>query len=96
VGLNAPVRVIWNVVPTFFLSADSGVAYDNLSQADRATVPLGFGAGYALLAGSRLVEFTTSFTWDYWLLPSQPNDASAFQFTTFRVALGATFSFQAL
>jgi hypothetical protein len=96
VGFNAPVRVIWNVVPAFFLSADSGVAYDNLAQADRATVPLGFGAGYALLAGSKLIEFTTSFTWDHWLLASRPNDASALQFKTFRVALGATISFQAL
>jgi hypothetical protein len=96
VGFNAPVRVIWNLVPTFFLSADSGVACDDLGQADRTTVPLGFGAGYAWLVGSRLIEFTTSFTWDHWLLPSQPNDASVFQLKTFRVALGATMSFQAL
>jgi hypothetical protein len=96
VGINAPVRAIWNVVPAFFLSADSGVAYDNLGQADLATVPLGFGAGYTWLAGSRLIELTTSFTWDHWLLPSRPNDASALQWKTFRVALGASVSFQAL
>jgi hypothetical protein len=96
VGINAPVRVTLNIVPAFFLSADSGVAYDNLSQADRVTVPLGFGAGYVWLAGSRLIELTSSFTWDHWLLPGRPNGLSAFQFETFRVAFGATLYFQAL
>ena len=96
VGINAPVRATFNIVPAFFLLADSGFAYDNLGQADRATVPLGFGAGYVLLAGSRLIELTTSFTWDHWLLPSRPNGASAFQFETFRVAFGGTMYFQAL
>jgi hypothetical protein len=96
VGINAPVRFTFNVVPAFFLSADSGVAYDNLGQADRATVPLGFGAGYVWLMGSRLIELTSSFTWDHWFLPSRPNGISAFQFETFRIAFGATLYFQAL
>jgi hypothetical protein len=96
VGFNAPLRVTWNLVPTFFVSADTGLAYDQFDVPDGITVPLGFGAGYTLLAGSRLIEFTTSLTWDRWWLPSQPNDVSAFQFGIFRVALGATLYFQAL
>jgi hypothetical protein len=96
IGLNAPLRLIWSLVPSFFLTAETGVAYDDLSSADALTIPLGFGAGYTLLAGSRLLELTTSFTWDYWLLPGQANDVSAFQFGAFRVALGASLSFQAL
>ena len=96
VGLNVPLRVTWNVVPSFFVSADTGVAYDQFDVSDGLTVPLGFGAGYTLLAGSRLIEFTTSFTWDRWFLPSRPNDVSAFQFGVFRVGFGATLYFQAL
>jgi hypothetical protein len=96
VGLNVPLRVIWNLVPSFFLTGETGVAYDNLSAPDLLTIPLGFGAGYSLLAGSRLFEFTASFTWDHWLLPSRPSDLSTFQFGAFRVAAGASMSFQAL
>ena len=72
VGLNAQLRVILNLVPSFFLTGETGVAYDDLSAPDLLTIPLGFGAGYTLLAGKRLLEFTTSFTWDHWLLPSRP------------------------
>jgi hypothetical protein len=96
VGVNAQLRVIWNLVPSFFLTAETGVAYDDLSAPDMLTFPLGFGAGYTLLAGSRLFEFTASFTWDHWLLPSQERDLSVFQFGAYRVALGASMSFQAL
>jgi hypothetical protein len=96
VGLNVPIRLIWNIVPAFFLSADTGMAYDDLSQDDGAAVPLGFGAGYTLLAGKRLIELTTSFSWDHFLLPGQPNGVSAVQLKSFRVAFGATMSFQAL
>jgi hypothetical protein len=96
VGLNAPLRVTWNLVPSFFVTAETGIAYDKLNTPDMLTVPLGFGAGYTLLLGSRLLEFSTSFTWDYWLMPSRPNELSVFQFGAFRVALGASLSFQAL
>jgi hypothetical protein len=96
VGLNAALRVVVNLVPSFFLTGETGVAYDNLSAPDLLTIPLGFGAGYSLLAGSRLFEFTASFTWDHWLQPSRPNDLAPFQFGAFRVALGASMSFQAL
>lgn len=96
VGLHAPLRAIWNIAPSFFVSADSGFAYDDFSRSDGATVPLGFGSGYTWLAGSKLVEFTGSFTWDHWLLAGRPSTASVVQLTTFRAALGATLSFQAL
>jgi hypothetical protein len=95
-GIQAPLRAIWNVAPTFFLTTESGFAYDDLGKADRATIPLGVGAGYTWLIGSRLIEFTTSFTWDHWLLPSRPDDATALQFKSFRVATGASMFFQAL
>jgi hypothetical protein len=95
-GLNVPLRVTWNLVPSFFVTGESGVAYDELSVPDGLTIPLGFGAGYTLLAGKRLLEFTTSFTWDHWLVPGQPNDMSVLQLRSFRVAFGASLSFQAL
>lgn len=96
IGLDVPLRVTWNLVPSFFLTAESGVAYDNLGSPDLLTIPLGFGAGYTLLLGSRLLELTAAFTWDHWLLPQKPSDLSAVQFGVFRVALGASLSFQAL
>ena len=92
VGLNAPLRVTWNLLPSFFLTAESGIAYDDLSTPDLLTVPLGFGAGYTLLAGSRLIELTASFSWDHWLRASRPS----FEFDEYRLALGASLSFQAL
>jgi len=96
VGLNVPLRVTWNLVPTFFLDVESGVAYDDLGASDLLTVPLGFGAGYSLLIGKRLIDFTAAFNWDHWLLPAEPNGLSALQFGAFRVSAGASMSFQAL
>lgn len=96
IGLNAPVRLIWNVLPSLYVTGESGVAYDNLDVSDGLTIPLGFGAGYTWLLGSRLLELTSSFTWDRWLLPSRPDDAAALQYKSYRVAFGAAFYFRAL
>ncbi|HKO90831.1 MAG TPA: hypothetical protein VJU61_06760 [Polyangiaceae bacterium] len=96
VGMSLPLRVTWNLVPAFFVAAESGAAYDDLGTSDLFTVPLGFGAGYSLLIGSRVIDFTASLNWDHWLLPSEPGGLSAVQFGAFRVNAGASMSFQAL
>jgi hypothetical protein len=96
VGLNAPLRVTWNLVPSFFLSAESGVAYDHLTQRGALEVPLGFGAGYTLLAGSKVIDLATSFTWDHWLLPDPESGAARLDGHAFRIAFGASLYFQAL
>jgi len=96
VGLNAPLRVAWNLVPSFFLSADSGVAYDNLALQGALQVPLGFGAGYSLLAGSKVIDFTASFTWDHWLSPAPAQGSAHFEWQAYRIAFGASLYFQAL
>jgi hypothetical protein len=96
VGLNAPLRVTWNLVPSFFVSAESGVAYDNLALKGALEVPLGFGAGYTLLAGSKLIDFTTSFTWDHWLSPAPEQGSAHFEWQAYRIAFGASLYFQAL
>jgi len=75
---------------------ETGLAYDNLDVSDSLTIPLGFGAGYTWLLGSRLLEFTGSFAWDHWLVPGKPSGASTFQYGSYRVAFGASFYFQAL
>jgi len=95
-GFNLPLRMTWNLVPAFFLDLESGVAYDDLAASGLWTVPLGFGAGYSLLLGKRLIDFTASFNWDHWLLPGEPNGLSALQFGAFRVSAGMSMSFQAL
>jgi len=94
-GLNAPLRLTYNVLPFVFLSAESGFAYDDLSVPGGGVIPLGFGAGYDWLVGSSLVEFAASFTWDDLLLP-KPNGRSIVQFGVYRVTIGASVSFQAL
>ena len=95
-GFVVPVRATVQVVRALWLSGETGVAYDDFDVADSVSVPLGFGGGYALLAGSRLVEFTGSFTWDHFLQPGTPNDSSLVEPEVFRVAFGATMYFQAL
>jgi len=96
VGLNAPLRVTWNLVPSFFLSADSGVAYDNLARSGALEVPLGLGAGYTWLTGSKVIDFTTSFSWDHWLSPSPEQGSAHLAWQTYRIAFGASLYFQAL
>lgn len=95
-GFFAPARLTYNLLPSVFVTADSGLAHDDFDHAETVSVPLGFGAGYTLLAGSRLVEFTASFTWDDFLVPGRPNGMSAFQPAVFRTAFGASMYFQAL
>jgi len=96
VGLNAPLRATWNLVPTFFLSADSGLAYDHLAQKGQLNVPLGFGAGYSLLAGSKVIDITASFNWDHWLVPAPEQGEARLEWQAYRIAFGASLYFQAL
>lgn len=96
VGINAPLRVTWNVVPTLFLSLDSGVAYDHLANEGELNVPLGFGAGYSLLAGSRLIDINASFSWDHWLVPVPEQGSPQLTWQAYRIAFGASLYFQAL
>jgi hypothetical protein len=96
VGINAPLRVTWNLVPTLFLSVDSGVAYDHLARKGELTVPLGFGTGYSLLAGSKLIDITASFNWDYWLRPAPERGSAQLEWQAYRIAFGASLYFQAL
>jgi len=95
-GVVVPVRATVQVMRALWLTGETGVAYDDFDVAASASVPLGFGAGYSLLAGSRLIDLTGSFTWDHFLQPGTPNDRSLVQPEVFRVAVGATMYFQAL
>ncbi len=96
VGLNVPLRVTWNVLPSFFLSADSGVAYDNLALKGDLNVPVGFGSGYTVLLGSKVIDFTASFNWDHWLSPSPQQGGAQLDWEAYRIAFGASMYFQAL
>jgi hypothetical protein len=96
VGLNVPVRFTWNVAPSFFLSTDGGVAYDRLATKGGLEVPLGFGAGYSLLAGSKLIDITALFSWDHWLSPAPEHGSAELDWQAYRIAFGASLYFQAL
>ncbi|HEY6077490.1 MAG TPA: hypothetical protein VIW29_01725 [Polyangiaceae bacterium] len=95
-SFNAPLRATINLLPTVFLTADTGVASDDLSSAHRFAIPLGFGAGYSWLVGKRLVDMTASFTWDRLLMPNAPEGISTLQPKVFRIAAGASMTFQAM
>lgn len=95
-GFNVPLRLTWNVLPALFLIAESGLAYENLERSDGLAVPLGFGAGYTVLAGSRLFEITGSWSFDRWLVPEREAGEPSVDWSAFRVQLGASFYFKAL
>jgi hypothetical protein len=95
-ALNAPARATINLLPNVFLQAETGVACDDLSNAETLSVPFGLGAGYTLLAGKRLIDLTASFDWDHLLMPNPAPGLSALQPNVFRAVFGASMSFQAL
>jgi hypothetical protein len=92
----APLRLTFNLLPSLFVTGDTGLAYEDVADGKGLSVPLGFGAGYTWLVGKRLLEFTGSFTWDHFLLPAHPSSVDGFQPRDFRVAFGASLYFQAL
>jgi hypothetical protein len=92
----APLRLIVNVAPALFVSAETAFAYDDFDAAEAISVPLGFGAGYTFLAGARLVELTGALSFDHFLVPARPNELSLFQPEVFRAVFGVSMYFQAL
>lgn len=96
VGIDVPLWVIWNPFPSVFLSLSSGVADDHLAKTGELTVPLGFGTGYSLLAGSKLIDINAAFSWDHWLLPAPAQGSAEVEWQAYRVAVGASLYFQAL
>ncbi len=95
-ALNAPARATLNLLPSVFLQAKAGVAIDDLSSSSTLSVPLGFGAGYTLLFGKRVLELTGSFDWDRLLMPNPNPGLAALQPKLFRATAGASMYFQAL
>src|SRR6478735_2548949 len=96
VGLNVPLRLTWSLIPSVFVSLDSGLAYDHLARQGELELPLGLGAGYSLLAGSKLIDITASFTWDHFLVPAPPQGEARVEWQAYRIAFGASLYFQAL
>jgi len=96
VGLNAPLRVTYNLVPSVFVTAESGVSYDQLALKGALNVPLGFGAGYTVLAGSKVIDLSASLAWDHWLAPAPAQGSARLDWRAFRVVVGASLYFQAL
>ncbi len=76
VGLRAPVRFTYNVLPELYLGAQSGLAIADLGHAgDSMYVPLGFVAGYAI-AGEKgpLLDIDPYFTFPLFATPSSDGD----------------------
>jgi hypothetical protein len=91
VGLNVPLRASVSLTPRFFFGIESGFVEPRLDTAHDTTVPLGALAGYTELFGSRVVDFTASFDWDDFWLPSPPKGRQALELEHYRVGFGLVF-----
>jgi hypothetical protein len=91
VGLNVPVRASMSVTPRFFFAIDSGVIDARVNHAHDTTVPLGALVGYTELFGSRVVDFTATFGWDDFWLPSPPAGRDALELGHYRVGFGLVY-----
>jgi len=91
IGLNVPVRLAWSVTPHLFVAAESGFVVPKFEDAHRETIPLGALVGWTELFGSKVVDFTASFSWDSFLRPSPPDGERALSTGAYRIGAGVVF-----
>jgi hypothetical protein len=91
VGLNVPLRASVSLTPRFFFGIESGFVEQRLDTAHDTTVPLGALAGYTELFGSKVVDFTATFGWDDFWLPSPPKGRDKLELEHYRVGFGLVF-----
>jgi len=91
VGINVPVRVTTNITPRFFAGLESGVVEPSFGASNDVSAQLGALVGYTTVMGPKVVDFTTSFVWDDFLLFSPAADVDTVQIDAFRVNFGVTF-----
>jgi hypothetical protein len=89
-GLNVPLRASLSLGPRFFVALESGFVEPNFVASGDTTVPLAALVGYSELFGCRVVDFTASFAWDSFWLPSAPEGTEKLELDRFRVGLGLT------
>lgn len=96
VGINIPIRETIQFSPHWFMTAETGIVRTSLVAGEQASIPLGLGAGYTILAGKRIIELTALFQWDDFLLPAGKGGVDVFQPGSYRAAFGIATQMQAL
>jgi len=87
-GLSAPVRATYNVLPSFFVGAESGFDWARFTLPHSTSASLGGLAGYTMVIGSSVVDFTAAFSWPtFWLINPAP-DLDTLQPAAYRVTFG--------
>jgi hypothetical protein len=95
-GLNAPIRVAYNLTPHWFVGLESGFAEPAFTVDHDEVIPLGLLGGWTFLWGKRVVDITTSFVWDNFLFVDPVSSRDAVQPGFFRANVGVNIQQQVL
>lgn len=87
-GFNAPVRFTVNLIPEIFIAAESGYARPTYDDAGAGTIPVGGLAGYTLLLGGTIMEFTAMASWDTFAMLDAPAGVDTVQGSNYRIVFG--------
>lgn len=86
-GLTVPLRASLSLDAHVFVGAESGFVQPKFDYKNDLKIPLGALAGYTMLFGSRVVDFTAMFTWDSFFSPNAAADKNL-DVKTYRVGAG--------
>lgn len=87
-GFNLPLRVTHNITPHIFLGVETGLFDGAFSNKDDTAFSLGALLGYTILLGKRVVDVSSSMTWDNFLVPGAASDSGSFQPDIYRFQIG--------
>lgn len=91
VGVNVPVRASVSITPRIFAGLESGAFDSHVGEPRNMTMPIGALVGYTELFGSKVVDFTASFGWDDFWLPSPPPGRDHIEIRDYRVGFGLVY-----
>jgi hypothetical protein len=87
-GLTVPLRGSISVSPHVFFGLESGFVQRKFDYENDSKVPLGALAGYTLLWGNKVLDFTAMFTWDSFYSPNADDTMSDVNVKAYRVDAG--------
>ncbi|MCH2109307.1 MAG: hypothetical protein MK135_08255 [Polyangiaceae bacterium] len=73
VGLNFPLRGVYQLTPRLFTLLETGYFRGDIPESATQAVPLTLGLGWTQLFGDRVFDFTASFSWDQFYSPGAPS-----------------------
>ena len=87
-GLTVPLRASVSLTSHLFLGLETGFVQPRFDYESDSKVPLGALAGYTALFGSRVVDFTSMFSWDSFFSPSADPPDDLVDVKSYRVGFG--------